>query len=361
MGISVAGAVALSGCMAGNTSTPGGSTTALKKNVDGSVIYPHKDGKYTEYRYVKVKDKFRYGKTPTKAEMQAWHVDVLPDGEGLPEGHGSVAQGETLFNNQCAMCHGDFGAGGLGYPTLSGGDHSSLVNQMLTPNDSPPQKTIGTYWPYASTLFWYIDTGMPFPHPKHLTHDQVYALVAYLLSVNYIKINGKDLGEDYVLNRKRFLDIKMPNRNGFFPDVDDGKQGPLNMKNFLSHPENFGMGTTCMHNCGDAKKNLVKIKYAITTFVPPMNLAVDLPKSMRQKSFGEKEYNNACKVCHGNSNMGAPMLGDKAAWAKVLKQGMDKVYSNAIHGIRGMPPKGGTSLTDSQFKSVVDYLVKSSK
>jgi S-disulfanyl-L-cysteine oxidoreductase SoxD len=366
VGISVTGAILLSGCMAANTSTPGESAGNVKKAVDGAVIYPVKDGKYTLYDQAKLKYKVRYGRVPTKAEMAAWNVDVRYDNKWLPKGHGSVSEGENIFNNQCAVCHGPFGSGGLGYPTLSGGTVSSLKNQMLHGTGEPPVKTIGSYWPYASTLFWYVKTGMPFPHPKSLNDNQVYAVVAYLLYVNNITINGKELDEDYVLDQKRFKEIKMPNRDGFYPDVNaPGKQGEMNMKDFLSHPENYGKGTACMHNCikGGAKKHLVRIQYAITGFIPPMKLGYDLPKPKNppKNAFGEEVYKNSCAVCHGNDNMGAPMFGNKKEWAPYLKKGMKAVYSNAIHGIGGMPPKGGTSLTDAKFKEVVDYMVNASK
>ena len=371
IGLSAVGAMLLSGCLSANALSMNNSTSKLKKNVDGSVIYPHKDGKYTAYDYVPAKSGYNYGTKPTKSEMKAWNVQVIadkfeipgkPGSTNLPVGHGSVGQGETIYSNQCAVCHGDFGMGGLGYPTLSGGI-GTLKNQMLNATDSPPLKTVGSYWPYASTLFYYIRKSMPFPHPKSLSNDQVYALVAYLLSVNNITIDGKNLGYSYVLNRKKFLEIKMPNANGFYPNVD--KPGAASrLKAFLSNPNNWGKGNTCMHNClkGTGDK-VVKIKQALTDFSPPFSNKYDLPKvkGAKKVSFAEKVYKNTCDVCHGNDNMGAPMFGDKAAWAKIIKQGMKKVYSNAIHGIGGMPPKGGTNLSDSQFKTVVDYLVNSGK
>ncbi len=371
IGISAIGAMLLSGCISANASTSSGSTVKLKKNVDGSVIYSRANGKYAAYDYVNVKDHFSYGKTPTKAEMQAWHVEILPNifqkpgkpgSTGLPKGHGSVSEGEAIYTNKCAMCHGDFGMGGLGYPTLAGGA-GTLKNQLLTSGDNPPLKTIGSYWPYVSTLYWYINTAMPFPHPKSLTHNEVYAVVAYLLSLNNITINGQELGEDYVLNRKKFLEIKMPNRDGFYPKVN-GSHAMANMKTFLSNPKNWGMGSTCMHNClKTAGDKVIHIQYAITNIIPKFSGKLDLPKvkGAKKVSYGEKIYNDSCKICHGNANMGAPVFGNKADWAKVMSKGMKKVYANAIHGVGGMPPKGGTTLTNSQFKSVVDYLVNSSK
>ncbi|MBI3873888.1 MAG: cytochrome c [Arcobacter sp.] len=217
-----------------------------KKAVDGGVKYKIKDGKYTSY-YVNTQEaKYNHGRLATKKEIAAWNVDVMPDGTGLPEfdthkgevvlgddgkpkkAEGSVAKGNELYDSKCVMCHGDFGNGGKGYPGLVGGTVGSLKNQLMNPADDepnmdPPKRSIGSYWPYASTLFWYIQDAMPFPHPKSLTNSETYAIVAYLLSVNEIQIDGKKLDDDYVLDRAKFLKIVMPNVNGFYPNVDTKK------------------------------------------------------------------------------------------------------------------------------------------
>ncbi len=336
----------------------------VEKNVDGSVIYPTKNGMYTLY-HVNTKaenTKFNLGRKPTKNEIKAWKIEVFPDGEGLPEGKGSVEDGADLFDAKCAMCHGDMGMGGKGYPQLSGGEISSLKNQPKGPGDEAPTKTIGTYWPYASTLFWYIKSAMPFNHPMSLTNDQVYSLVAYLLSVNEIEIDGQELDDEYVLDKKKFLKIKMPNRNGFYPNVD-GKNGVENMKKFLSNPKNYGTGSRCMHNCPRGK--VVHIKYELNDFHPALSEKRDLPKEFgvkKVKTRIQKLYDETCKACHGNPAVGAPVVGDKKAWAERLKNGMDNLYKNGINGINGMPPKGGNpNLSDKDFKAIVDYMVNESK
>ena len=228
--------------LAASTATAG---SEMKKNVDGAVMYPTAKGHYQAYAVntQSTKGFSAYGRTPTAAEIKAWDKDVMPDGTGLPEGKGSVEQGDELFADQCAMCHGDFGMGGKGYPTLSGGQ-GTLKNQLVdaAAGDEPPVRTIGSYWPYASTLFWYIQSAMPFPHPKSLSNDETYALVAYLLSVNEIEIDGEELDDDYVLDRAKFLKIKMPNRDGFYPNVDDGV-GSKEVAKFLNNPDNYGKGT----------------------------------------------------------------------------------------------------------------------
>ena len=178
------------------------------------------------------------GRTPTPTEIAAWDVDAMPDGTGLPMydmkhgkvvmengakkvAEGSVEWGNELYDAQCAMCHGDFGAGGQGgYPALSGGDIESLTNQLQNPadaepNEEPPSRKIGSYWPYASTLFWYIQDAMPFPHPKSLSNSETYAISAYLLMENGVEINGEEIDEEYVMNKEKFMTIVMPNAKGF--------------------------------------------------------------------------------------------------------------------------------------------------
>ena len=341
-----------------------GAFAKVEKSVDGAIKYPVKNGKYTAYRVNTQKvGSIHYGRKPTKKEINAWNIDILPDGTGLPEGKGSVEEGSDLYDSKCAMCHGDMGTGGKGYPTLVGGE-GSLKNQLVHPEngDEPPIKTIGSYWPYASTLFWYIKSAMPFNHPTSLSNNQVYALTAYLLSLNDIAIDGQDLDDDYVLDKKKFLKIKMPNVNGFYPNVD-AKNGPEIMKKFLSNPKNYGTGTRCMHDCPRAK--VVHIKQELHDFHPVLSEVRDLPKPKKEKgvkSEAQKMYEATCKACHGNPVVGAPVVGDKKAWAEVIKKGMGNVYQNAINGKNGMPPKGGNpSLSNDQIKEIVDYMVKESK
>jgi len=346
-----------------STSAVAGDTKVVK-NVDGSIVYPIKDNHYQAYA-VNPQDKkgfSAYGRTPTKGEINAWDLDIMPNGKGLPEGKGSVEEGDELFAAQCAMCHGEFGMGGKGYPTLVGGQ-GSLKNQLVNPanGDEPPVRTIGSYWPYASTLYWYIQSAMPFPHPKSLSNDETYALVAYLLSVNEVEIDGAELDDDYVLDRAKFLKIKMPNENGFYPEVN-GDVGTKEMSKFLNNPENYGKGTRCMKDCGETP--VVHIQYELKDFQPAPSTVKDLPKTKEVKEVSQvqKLYEAKCSACHANAAIGAPVVGDKDAWAKVTKQSMDDVYKNAISGKAAMPPKGGSAdLSDKQVKEIVDYMINSSK
>lgn len=365
--------------------------TKNEMSVDGAVKYPTKDGKYGPY-YVndqQIKD-YNIGRTPTKREIAVWNVDVKPDGTGLPEydmkhgepvlgsdgkpkkAEGSVELGNELYDAQCSMCHGDFGSGGKGYPMLAGGSKESLKIQRLNPADENPNpdtpvRTIGSYWPFASTLYWYVQDSMPFNHPKSLTNSETYAITAYLLSVNNIQYEGEDLEDDFVLDKEKMMKIIMPNHDGFYPEVDtkDPKQGVKNITALLSDPKIYGTGTRCMKDCikEDTQKLLMKIDIDLTANSnQPMSVERSLPKANTTSvKPGQTEYENSCSSCHGNPALGAPVFGDKAAWAKVTEKGVDKVYHNAINGINGMPPKGGTDLSDEKIKEVIDYMINSSK
>lgn len=154
---------------------------------------------------------YGYGTTATPRQIAGWAISVRPDGQGLPPGRGTVSAGGDLFQAVCAACHGTFGEGEGRYPKLAG-------NSALT--GAQPVPTVGNYWPFATTLYDYIDRAMPFPAPHSLTPDQVYALTAYILNLNNI------VPDSFVANATTLPKVKMPNRNGFIwkdprPDTHD--------------------------------------------------------------------------------------------------------------------------------------------
>jgi len=149
--------------------------------------------------------KFNLGKLATKEEIAGWDIDVRPDGLGAPIGSGTALIGEEIYTEQCAACHGDFGEGADRWPALVGGEDS------LASHD--PEKTTGSYWPYASTMYDYIYRAMPYGVAQSLSHDETYEIVAYLLYMSDI------IDEDFILSEKNIGEIEMPNRNGFLlPD-----------------------------------------------------------------------------------------------------------------------------------------------
>jgi cytochrome c len=341
-----------------------------KKVIDGGATYPVVNGKTSSY-YVNEKAHgkggFTFGRKPTDNEIKAWDIDVMPDGTGLPEGSGSVEEGDELYEEKCASCHFDFGAGGAGYPALAKGNAyknvATLKHQRYPGAEvDAPARVFGSYWPQASTLWWYIKTGMPHPAPLSLTDDEVYAITAYIIYINELKIDGEELDDEYVLDREKFLKLEMPNKDGFEPKID-GKNGLENVRKYFNDFSNYGNGTRCMKNCFDGEPEIARIKGAgISDYEPPLSTERSMPaKKGGGEMPGKKEYEASCAVCHATDAMGAPAVGDKGAWDAVIEKGMDKVYHNAIHGINGMPPKGGTSLSDDKIKQIVDYMVSQSK
>jgi S-disulfanyl-L-cysteine oxidoreductase SoxD len=147
---------------------------------------------------------FGLGRAATTDEIAAWDRDVLPDGRGLPEGAGSVLEGEKLFAESCAACHGDFAEGVGNWPKLAGG--------LGTLDQDRPQKTVGSYWPFLSTAWDYINRSMPYGDAQTLTSDEVYAIVAYILYSNDL------VDEDFTLTRANLAEVEMPNRDGFIVD-----------------------------------------------------------------------------------------------------------------------------------------------
>lgn len=155
--------------------------------------------------------RYGFGTTPTQAQIDGWAISVRPDGQGLPKGSGSVADGDELYANVCASCLGTFGEGAGRYPRIAG--QGKLTGDR-------PEETVGSYWPYATTLFDYINRAMPFPSPHVLPPDQVYALTAYVLNLNAL------VDDNFVADAKSLPLVKMPNQDGFSwkdprPDTHD--------------------------------------------------------------------------------------------------------------------------------------------
>ncbi|MGR3632231.1 MAG: c-type cytochrome [Limimaricola soesokkakensis] len=144
------------------------------------------------------------GREALPEEIAAWDIDIRPDGQGLPVGSGDVWTGEEVFVEKCASCHGDFGEAVGRWPQLAGGQG--------TLERKDPVKTIGSYWPYLSTVWDYVHRAMPFGDAQSLTPDEVYAITAYLLYLNNI------VEDDFELSNESFAQVEMPNAEGFKPD-----------------------------------------------------------------------------------------------------------------------------------------------
>lgn len=157
-------------------------------------------------------EELNLGRSVTPQELAGWSITVFPDGTGYPAGQGTVMHGQEVYMASCAACHGAKLEGGIG-PALAGGK-GSLASVK-------PLKTVGSYWPYASTLFDYIRRAMPFQAPQSLNDDDIYAVTGYILSVNDL------LSDDATVDGNLLKKVQMPNRDGFYvdnrPDINSAR------------------------------------------------------------------------------------------------------------------------------------------
>jgi cytochrome c len=143
------------------------------------------------------------GRSATPEEIALWDISIGPDGAGLPPGNGTPQQGETVYTAKCLPCHGEKG---------SGKPNDQLVGGLGTlTGDQTPVKTVGSFWPYATTFFDYVRRAMPFNAPRSLSNDEVYAVCAYILQLNGV------IAENAVMNAQTLAKVQMPNRDGFVP------------------------------------------------------------------------------------------------------------------------------------------------
>jgi cytochrome c2 len=219
--------------------------------------------------YAFAADKIGLGVPATEAQITAWDIDIRPDGKGLPVGSGSALDGEGAYVQKCASCHGDFAEGVGRYPALAGG-LDSLASQH-------PVKTVGSYWPYASTVFDYVRRAMPYGHAQSLTNDEVYGITAYILYSSYI------IEDDFVLDQNTLPEVEMPNKDGFISDTRPD-----------TPPK-----TVCMSNCF-AKAPVVvgKAKQIDVTpdEEPSAKESVVVAEASSQK--GEAVFAGQCMACH---------------------------------------------------------------
>ena len=142
----------------------------------------------------------RLGTAISEADAQKWNLNVFPDGKGLPQGRGTAKEGRAIFEKQCESCHGPEGRGATA---------EELAGEPKPPTKEDPSKVIGSYWPFATTLFDFTRRSMPPATAGLLTNDEVYAVTAYLLAANKIIAGGDEM------NAKTLAAVKMPNRDGF--------------------------------------------------------------------------------------------------------------------------------------------------
>lgn len=251
-----------------------------------------------------IADKLGLGRMALPVEIAAWDGDISPDGTGLPVGAGDALDGEEIFADKCASCHGDFAEGIDNWPKLAGGAD--------TLNHDDPLKTVGSYWPYLTTTFDYIKRSMPYGNAGSLTDDEVYAMVAYILYSNDL------VDDDFVLSNETFFDVDMPNANGFI--IDDRAETEYAV----------WTGEPCMQNCKDDV--VVTMRALVLDVTPTQDNAAKTPEAAEVEAevveavaevaetyivdaelaaAGKKVFKK-CKACHqvgdGAKNRTGPIL-----------------------------------------------------
>lgn len=217
--------------------------------------------------------RFGLGREALPEEVAAWDIDIRPDGQGLPAGSGDVWTGEEVYVELCAACHGDFGEGIDRWPVLMGGDGT------LARDD--PVKTVGSYWPYLSTVWDYVHRAMPFGAAQTLTDDEVYAVTAYILYLNNL------VDDDFVLSAETFAGFEMPNADGFAPD----DRPETELAAFSGEP--------CMEGCDEAVEITAR---AVVLDVTP---ETEAGEAALDEAAGEAEEQSADMV-EGAAEIGTP-------------------------------------------------------
>ncbi|MFB9150083.1 c-type cytochrome [Roseovarius ramblicola] len=252
------------------------------------------------------------GRPALPEEVAAWDVKIMPDGRGLPEGSGDVWTGEEVFVEKCAVCHGDFAEGVGNWPKLAGGEGTLA--------DKDPLKTVGSYWPYLSTVWDYVNRSMPFGNAQSLSPDEVYAITAYILYSNFL------VDDDFVLSHENFAEVEMPNADGFI--VDDRAETEY----AIWH------GEPCMENCKDGVE--ITMRAAVLDVTPEEEgaeaeeaaaPAPDAAPDPELVAAGEKVFRQ-CKACHmvgeGAKNRVGPHLNGVMNRAAGMVDGFR--YSSAL-------------------------------
>jgi S-disulfanyl-L-cysteine oxidoreductase SoxD len=298
------------------------------------------------------------GAKATPEQIAGWNIDVRPDGQGLPDGQGSVSEGETIYEAQCAACHGTFGESNE-YIALSGG-----VGSLAT---SQPVRTVGSKLNFAPTLFDYINRAMPFPNSKSLTPSQVYAVASYVLNLNEI------VPADFVANRESLVAVKMPNRDGFvsFPGLMSVK-GKSDTNN-----------TACMKDCektveptGELPPGFIAGMYGdihdnfrgIASMNELAPASADLPPAVNAAPAADEPVANliqkyGCVACHGIDkkivgpafrSVGERYASDHDTAAANLKK---KIRSGGAGtwGSVPMPPQAGP--TDAELGRIIEWVL----
>ena len=303
---------------------------------------------------VATQPKYGFGKPVTPAEIAGWDIDVRPDGTGLPKGRGSVAQGQAIYDEKCASCHGTFGESNS-YMAIAGGVGSLATDQ--------PVRTTGSKLNYATTLWDYINRAMPFQAPQTLGPDEVYALTAYVLHLNDI------VPADTVLDQTSLPKLKMPNRDGFITDHGlmrrDGKPDTRNsscMTNCASEVRlSSEMPVYALDQHGDLAEQ-TRPSRAAAAAVP----AVGKPTAVLVQGGAELAKAAACMACHGiDQKVVGPGFREIAARYKGSASAESNLAEKVQKGSAGVwgtiPMPAQPQIKPADTKTIVQWILAGAK
>jgi S-disulfanyl-L-cysteine oxidoreductase SoxD len=318
--------------------------------------------------------RYGLGRAPTPEEISAWDIDVRPDGHGLKKGRGTVAEGQRIYDAQCANCHGTFGESNQYMPIAGGVRKGDIkVGKASVLREPDGIRTLGTKLNYATTLWDYIYRAMPWTNPQSLSVDETYAVTAYVLHLNEI------VPADFELNDKTLMTVQMPNRDGLTTDHGlsrvQGKpdaQGSLCMKDCVRQvkiaSEMPEYARNQNGNLAQQKRPLGPMRgidtagYGIGD-VPSAAVAAATTAAADPKELLTR---NACTACHGMTNRvvgpGFNEIASKyqgradahAYLAKRIKEGGQGVW-----GTVAMPPQA--ALKDSDVSAIARWIVEGGK
>lgn len=295
--------------------------------------------------------RYGIGRAATTEEIASWDIDVRPDGAGLPQGRGSVADGQKLYDAKCASCHGTFG---------ESTDYMAIAGGVGTLGSDQPMRTTGSKLNYATTLFDYIRRAMPFNAPKSLTDDEVYALTAYVLNLNDI------LSADATLDRISLAAIRMPNRDGFTTQHGfmriDGKPDTHATACMSNCVTDIGLASEIPEYARDSHGNLAQQ----TRRLGPAGNAQESVASVPAAAPAELAAGAGCMACHGlEKALVGPAFADVArryhADADAGARLLQKVRQGGAGAWGGVSMPAQSAIGDQDLRAIIRWILGGAK
>lgn len=295
---------------------------------------------------------YGFGKPASPQEIAGWNIDVRPDGQGLPPGRGSVEQGQAIYDEKCASCHGTFGESNS-YLQIAGGVGSLKTDQ--------PTRTTGSKLNYATTLWDYINRAMPFNAPQTLTPDEVYALTAYVLNLNDI------VPADAVLDQASLPKLRMPNRDGFTTNhgfqTRDGMPDTRNKACMTDCAKDLRLSSEMPDYARDQHGNLAEQGRSVGSARPTLTAA---PAAAPARTPLDVAKASSCTACHGMTDkvvgpgfreVAARYAGDAGAEARLIAR--IKAGGAGAWGSIPMPPQ--PQLKDADARILAQWILAGAK